>query len=153
MTAVPPIPGMRPGPLPADEKNDAAAFIDLTVQGSRFSAGFHPPQVSVNGHFLPRSYGMRTIPVAPGQIQVAVFDGKRNTPVSLDFSADPGQHISVFYAPPAHRLASGSIGHDRQRRPGKKYLFAIPLLVALAYLAILSAVVFIFFRIVSDAGL
>ncbi len=142
---------MRPGPL-ADDSENEAAFVDLTVQGSRLSAGLHPPQVCVNGHFLPRAYGARTVPVAPGPIQVAVVDG-RSRSVSLDFSAEAGQHVAVFYAPPVHRLAKGAIGHERQRRPGKKFLFSIPLVMALAYLVLLSVAVFVISRMASDAGL
>jgi hypothetical protein len=99
----------------------------LTLQGSVMTSSMVPPSVRINGYAVPTSYGENRIPVHPGPVRVDVDCQWMRTygQASLDFHAQPGQQVPVYYALPWHQFTTGSIGHVKQKRKGGAAMFAL----------------------------
>jgi len=129
-------------PAPMAPPPPPPAFVDLTVQGSRAWTAFLPPQVSVNGWPLVPEFGRRTVPVPPGPVRVDVVAQwwKPYGQASLQFLAGPGQSVPVFYATPYHVFARGAIGHVKQTRPGRWFLFGLVGAILVPLVALIVAI-------------
>lgn len=118
-----------PAPGPAAPVPDAAAtsYLDLTVQGNRFTSSMIAPHVTVNGHPLKQEYGYRRVPVPAGPVRIDVECrwSKTYGQASMLLDLAPGQAVPVFYAAPATVFSKGKIGHEKQSRAGMWVLLAI----------------------------
>lgn len=103
------------------------AYLDLTVQGNRFTSSMIAPHVTVNGHPLKQEYGYRRVPVPAGPVRIDVECRWTKTYGQASMSLDlaPGQAVPVFYAAPATVFSKGKIGHEKQSRAGMWVLLAI----------------------------
>lgn len=115
--------------LPAVPASDAqpTAFIDLTVQGNRFTSNMVPPFVMVNGRPLVSEYGYRRVPVPAGPVRIDVECRWTRTfgQASMMLDLAPGQAVPVFYAAPVSVFQKGRIGHEKQSRAGTWWLLGI----------------------------
>jgi len=59
---------------------------------------------------------------------------------SLQFLAGPGQSVPVFYATPYHVFARGAIGHVKQTRPGRWFLFGLVGAILVPLVALIVAI-------------
>ncbi|GEP35757.1 hypothetical protein NSZ01_35250 [Nocardioides szechwanensis] len=61
---------MTQPPQPPVDPN--AGWLQLTLQGSVLTSSVVPPTVRLNGHQVPTSYGLNTIPLPAGRWHVDV---------------------------------------------------------------------------------
>lgn len=115
------------------------AFLDLTVQGSRWTSNLVPPVVRINGHPLVPAYGTRRIPVPPGPVHIEAHAQwlRRYGQADLTLTLAPDEVVPVFYAPPWHQFTRGSLGHSRQRRRGLVVSIGLVVLIVIAVLALM----------------
>jgi hypothetical protein len=129
-------------PVPAGVE---PAWLDLTVQGNRFTGSMVPPQVAVNGWLLNQDYGRRMVPVPPGYVRVDAWTptwlGSQFGRAAVDLMLAPGQVAPVFYALPYQTFSPGSIGPGPQERRGLLGLVLVLAPPVLAALVPLSLVV------------
>lgn len=113
-------------PAPAGGQ-PALAYLDLTVQGNRFTSNMIPPHVTVNGHPLVSEYGYRRVPVPAGPVRIDVECRWTKTfgQASMVLDVAPGQAVPVFYAAPATVFSKGKIGHTPQKRTGTTVLLVV----------------------------
>lgn len=142
-------PGQAPGyPEPTGNAAslDQPAVIQLTIQGNLMTSSIVPPTVKLNGFPRSVSYGLNTIPVPPGPLQLEVSMQWLRTygQAQVSLSPEPGQTIQLWYAPPFHQFTDGAIGYQPQPRKGLGVLigiFAVPLafFLGIMLLAILTS--------------
>lgn len=117
-----------------------AGWLQLTLQGSVLTSSVVPPTVRLNGHQVPTSYGLNTIPLPAGRWHIDVHCQwlRQFGQAALDFDLAPGQQVPVFYAAPLHQFTTGTIGFEKQKRKGVG-CFVLLLAVLVVALALIVA--------------
>ncbi len=97
------------------------------------------PTVKVNGQWIHARYGRQDVPVPAGPVRVEAYAQWMRTygQASLEFTAQPGQVVPVFYAAPMHQFTTGNMGHEKQPRKGVGVFIGV---LAFAVLLIVCAV-------------
>lgn len=113
----------------------------LTLQGSALTSNMITPTVTVNGHPIRTQYGRQDVPVPAGPVHVEASAQWMRIygQAALDFTVQPGQVVPVFYAAPMHQFATGSMGHEQQKRKGVG-AFIVTLVVVVVVIVVLILV-------------
>lgn len=116
------------GPDHASRRDAAPAVLRLVVQGSSVTHSPNPPKAVINGLEGLVSFGVNDIVVDPGPIRIEMschWRLRTYGQASFEARIEPGQLLTVYYAPPFHYLTTGSIGVTEQKAKGLGVYVAI----------------------------
>lgn len=117
------------------------AYLKLTLQGNILLA-MVTPSAYLDGQPLPVKYGENVFAIHPGDHLVAAhaqsfFAYGR---AEQQISAEPGQVVELWYAPPAVTFLKGRMGATRQKIAGMTgFLVGIAAIVALTLVIVALA--------------
>lgn len=118
-------------------------MLRLTMPGNVMTSLMTPPIVTLDGQLLnvPKSWGTFDFPVQAGNHHLHAHAQLLKTfgNADIDFSIQPGQLVEIFYAAPAHQLASrGNIGFTPQKKPGMGAMIGVMIALAVVIIALIA---------------